>query len=1204
MKARIQTDPEVPAPFPLPKQILRVIFLFRNSSIQKLDLSNRTRLFLKLKASEFKKLSLIEIIKKIVKIYNASHDANNPKTREHPYQDFPYKFNSTYNFELKVFIQQIQGKTRAIRVLEEGSLKNQKLDPNANTTLLFFFYRFKPENEIFAVTSGKAYSVVRGCIDYKYPIQVGQKILDPNRIVEITRSHLVGSHLKETLINPAGHELIRTAALYYLVESFKCFVKNESSICALPSIQNAKNDIIIKIGKGLLRIKKKIPLEQYPEILNLFSQYVKGIKTFTTNDRLEVADPKFEFLHFLEPSYFLMGELDILLVKQVFDSYVKKQEQKVHFRPKFLDDYLNTSLACQIQYKPHGRYQKLADRPFHVEDILKLFKTNLPSTLETSDSLLEALQNTKLKFGQEGSSTSLMKCLEGEIRPQSGYVYVKVGEMWYRLTSDYQTLLQQDFKNMLNQALIAPDDKKAQLPLAWVGNVPTDAKVTQNDVKNELKLAKGIQAVMKSLKEAKVSYVNSGSIKQPKLIGEILKNPIVSRHKEIIEKEILSQKKLPEAEIIHTLFKDDAAVVLAELKKERSIFVENSSKERFVINPFVHTLKGKVNTKEFEQFLIDKCMANKGESEEDYNRSYLYDKINNGKCFGPDEGWLVLDQICPNNVEPCDIIRYTKDETLLFHVKEKLGQSTRDVCSQIINAAENIRSALSVNQELDYLKMLWNEVSAGQKEKRSKKSDFLKKVQNQALHLKEENFLKIFRNRKLVFVYALLEKESQQLHQEAKLVTYLSSQDLKSIKLIEDQTHDELFEALINEKYLDSRGRLTGLFYATTQPRFSIKGFNDQKDAILECLSQYKSKSQSTLAKLELIRLAQELRSLGFEFKICQIKRKKWSEDDSSSQAMQIEDFAMEEDEVELNDTLTEKNSRTEVATPIKKLEEGFYGFVTIHNSCYMNASLQLLSLIPDIKSQINLGKNTNPVLQCLDDVFNAQDTEENQRKALKALRKLIFSQKGPSILTNGLLGQQDAQEFMQFILNELKWFPFETNSHIETQDEEHDSQTEKANHISISLNKDIHTFQKTLNKFFENELMIADGYNVLPLDKKYDQWTKAIQILKPPSYLIIQIKRFEFDKTTGMRNKIDQSIQFPKNGFVEVPIGKNESYVYEIIGYINHHGTSIDGGHYTADVKDNDRWIHCDDNKVSEARPVNPGEQAYIVLLKSVDFS
>ena len=165
---------------------------------------------------------------------------------------------------------------------------------------------------------------------------------------------------------------------------------------------------------------------------------------------------------------------------------------------------------------------------------------------------------------------------------------------------------------------------------------------------------------------------------------------------------------------------DQEDVIPSQTKKK------NSSGDKSVINPLAYPWKKSLgsNHKAFESYLVELCTQDKeGEKEENYNRSYSYKKANGGKPFGPGSGYLVLDQILPQNIELGDIIKYTKDTTYIYHVKEELGQETRVVLSQVLNAAKELRSALSTNQPQDFLQMMWHKRDYNRKQGRLEVAD-------------------------------------------------------------------------------------------------------------------------------------------------------------------------------------------------------------------------------------------------------------------------------------------------------------------------------------------------------------------------------------------------------------------------------------------------------------------------------------------------
>ena len=84
----------------------------------------------------------------------------------------------------------------------------------------------------------------------------------------------------------------------------------------------------------------------------------------------------------------------------------------------------------------------------------------------------------------------------------------------------------------------------------------------------------------------------------------------------------------------------------------------------------------------------------------------------------------------------------------------------------------------------------------------------------------------------------------------------------------------------------------------------------------------------------------------------------------------------------------------------------------------------------------------------------------------------------------------------------------------------------------------------------------------------------KKLTIWKPPSILIIQLKRFIYE--AGYREKIDTEVEFPLEGldlseFVGACEGTDESFVYDCYAVSNHYG-GLGGGHYTAHARKDNR--------------------------------
>lgn len=101
---------------------------------------------------------------------------------------------------------------------------------------------------------------------------------------------------------------------------------------------------------------------------------------------------------------------------------------------------------------------------------------------------------------------------------------------------------------------------------------------------------------------------------------------------------------------------------------------------------------------------------------------------------------------------------------------------------------------------------------------------------------------------------------------------------------------------------------------------------------------------------------------------------------------------------------------------------------------------------------------------------------------------------------------------------------------------------------------------------------------------------TKRFWIRRLPDVLCLHIKRFRYNNF--LRTKIDDYIQFPIQGLDMkrfVMANKHETRgsscgptTYDLVAFIEHHGTGAGSGHYTAYCRHDDFWFHFDDSCVT----------------------
>ena len=146
-----------------------------------------------------------------------------------------------------------------------------------------------------------------------------------------------------------------------------------------------------------------------------------------------------------------------------------------------------------------------------------------------------------------------------------------------------------------------------------------------------------------------------------------------------------------------------------------------------------------------------------------------------------------------------------------------------------------------------------------------------------------------------------------------------------------------------------------------------------------------------------------------------------------------------------------------------------------------------------------------------------------------------------------------------------------------------------------------------SLDKYFTSEYIDSYLINGVPNTCKS---TSLIDSYNP--YLIFHIQRFRVEK--GRVFKIKKFVEYPKN--FRIPNKyltprlrlaiENQNFlppVYELKGIVEHHGDSANSGHYTTVIRNQDVWLHIDDQVV---RPVSldfvKNRNAYILLYQQAN--
>ena len=120
---------------------------------------------------------------------------------------------------------------------------------------------------------------------------------------------------------------------------------------------------------------------------------------------------------------------------------------------------------------------------------------------------------------------------------------------------------------------------------------------------------------------------------------------------------------------------------------------------------------------------------------------------------------------------------------------------------------------------------------------------------------------------------------------------------------------------------------------------------------------------------------------------------------------------------------------------------------------------------------------------------------------------------------------------------------------------------------------------------------------------KKLQKSKQKLEIYKPPNYLIILIKRYNFNKNLGTNivgEKNNTFISYPTNNFDirEYIVGpEKDKAIYDLYGVIEHYGT-LNQGHYTAICKNDGNWVSYNDSVIKIVdNPVT--KNAYVLFYK-----
>ncbi|VVC93278.1 unnamed protein product [Leptidea sinapis] len=273
-------------------------------------------------------------------------------------------------------------------------------------------------------------------------------------------------------------------------------------------------------------------------------------------------------------------------------------------------------------------------------------------------------------------------------------------------------------------------------------------------------------------------------------------------------------------------------------------------------------------------------------------------------------------------------------------------------------------------------------------------------------------------------------------------------------------------------------------------------------------------------------------------------------------------------------------------------------GLVNLGNTCYMNATVQCLKTVPELRNALldydQRGGTAGHLTSALSDTVQALE-EGGAGRCAAAAAKLLHAlhEAAPHLAERGAggqLAQQDASECWTEIVRALR-------VRLTLPEPESKAFIEKyfGGTLDVELvcseaqeppTRSTETFLQ-LSCFISQDKMseqITKMSETLGRDAVY---TKTSKISRLPAYLTVQFVRFYYKEKESINAKILKDVKFPL-----------DLDVYELCtpdlqerltpmrnkfkAVLTHRGRSSSSGHYVAWVKRDKTWLRCDDDTVS----------------------